>query len=169
LTEAARPLRALVDGWALAGIFSESSGRGYSYTIFGGSRLSGGHESINGSGGSTVLPTAGRNTLRLPDSANLDFRLTRTFRLGESLRAHASADAFNVVNRVNYSGVTQRAYLVGTPGTSGAASGITPLIFQDAATIAAEGLNTLPFGAFTDSGGGTARERQIQLGLRFEF
>ena len=56
------------DGWALAGIFSEASGRGYSYDIFGGTRLSGGHESINGSGGSVVLPTVGRNTLRLPDS-----------------------------------------------------------------------------------------------------
>jgi len=137
--------------------------------IFGGSRLPGGHESINGSGGSTVLPTAGRNTLRLPDTADLDLRLTRTFRLGETLRAHASADAFNVVNRVNYSGVTQRAYIVGAPGTSGAPTGITPLLFQDAATIGAEGLNTLPFGAFTDAGAGPARERKIQLGVRLEF
>lgn len=164
-----RPIRALADGWALAGIFTESSGHGYSYTIFGGSRLPGGHESINGSGGSTVLPTTGRNTLRLPDSADLNLRLTRTFRLGETLRAQVSADAFNVINRVNYSGVTQRAYLAGTPGTSGAPAGVTPLIFQNAATIAAEGLNTLPFGAFTDSGVGLARERRIQLGLRFEF
>jgi len=39
--------------------------------------LAGGHESINGSGGSVVLPTVGRNTLRLPDSANLDMRLSR--------------------------------------------------------------------------------------------
>jgi hypothetical protein len=164
-----RPIRSLADGWALAGIFTESSGRGYSYMIFGGSRLPGGHESVNGSGGSTALPTSGRNTLRLPDTANLNLRLTRTFRIGETLRAHASADAFNVVNRVNYSGVTQRAYLVGTPGTSGAPAGITPLIFQDSATIAAEGLNTLPFGAFTDSGAGLASERRIQLGVRFEF
>ena len=164
-----RPVRTILDGWRLGGIFTESAGRGYSYMIFGGSRLPGGHESINGSGGSTVLPTAGRNTLRLPDTADLDLRLTRTFRLGETLRAHASADAFNVVNRVNYSGVTQRAYIVGAPGTSGAPTGITPLLFQDAATIGAEGLNTLPFGAFTDAGAGPARERKIQLGVRLEF
>jgi hypothetical protein len=169
VTDSARPVRTLLGGWALAGIFNETNGRGYSYMIFGGSRLPGGHESINGSGGSTVLPTSGRNTLRLSDTSNLDLRLTRTFRIGETLRAHASADAFNVANRVNYSGVTQRAYLVGTPGSAGSATGITPLIFQDAATIAAEGLNTLPFGAFTDAGAGPARERKIQLGLRFEF
>ena len=165
----ARPVRALADGWALAATFTESSGRGYSYMIFGGSRLPGGHESINGSGGSTVLPTSGRNTLRLPDTADLNLRLTRTFRLGEALRAHVSADAFNVVNRVNYSGVTQRAYLAGTPRTSGGPAGITPLVFQNAARIAAEGLNTLPFGAFTDSGVGLARERRIQVGVRVEF
>lgn len=163
------PVRALLDGWTVASIFSETSGRGYSYMIFGGSRLPGGHESMNGSGGSAVLPTSGRNTLRLPDTANLSLRVTRTLRLGETLRAHASADAFNLINRVNYSGVTQRAYLVGTPGTGGAPRGITPLVFQDAATIAAEGLNTLPFGAFTDSGLGSARERRIQFELRFEF
>jgi len=165
----ARPLRTLLDGWALAGILNESSGRGYSYLVFGGSRLPGGHESINGSGGSTVLPTAGRNTLRLPDTANVDLRLTRNFRLGERIRVRASADAFNVVNRVNYSGVTQRAYIAGTPGSSGAPAGITPLVFQDAATIASEGLNSLPFGTLTDAGAGLQRERRMQLGLRFEF
>jgi hypothetical protein len=116
-----------------------------------------------------VLPTTGRNTLRLPDTANLDLRVTRTFRVGETLRLRASADAFNLVNRVNYSGVTQRAYLVGTSGTNDAPPCVTPLIFQDATTIASEGLNTLPFGTFTDAGFGTARQRRIQLGLRLEF
>jgi len=74
-----------------------------------------------------------------------------------------------VVNRLNYSGVTQRAYIAGTPGSSGAPAGITPLVFQDAATIASEGLNSLPFGTLTDAGAGLQRERRMQLGLRFEF
>ena len=77
----------LADGWSLAAIFSEASGRGYSYDVFGGTRLAGGRESINGSGGSVVLPTVGRNTLRLPDSANLDMRLSRSFRLSERAAA----------------------------------------------------------------------------------
>jgi len=162
-------LHTLLNSWSLASIFTESAGRPYSYLIFGGSRLPGGHESINGSGGSTVLPTTGRNTLRLPDTANLDLRLARSFAIGERLRARATADAFNLVNRVNYSGITQRAYIAGAPGTSGAPAGITPLVFQDAANIAAEGLNTLPFGTLTDSGAGSQRERRIQFGLRLEF
>jgi hypothetical protein len=172
----ARAISRVVNGWSLAGIFSEASGRGYSLDVFGGTRLVGGRESINGSGGSVVLPTVGRNTLRLPDSANLDLRLSRSFRVGwiaksERVRLRGSVEAFNVMNHVNISGVTQRAFLVGTPvplsGTSGPEA--TPLVFQDAATVATEGLNVLPFGAYTAAGTSQARERQVQMGLRLEF
>ncbi len=173
---AERAIWRAADGWSLAAIFQEASGRGYSYDVFGGSRLAGGHESINGSGGSTVLPTVGRNTLRLPDSANLDVRLSRSFRLGwitrsESLRLRGAVEGFNVMNHVNISGVTQRAFLAETPvplsGTTGPE--VTPLVFQDAATVATEGLNVLPFGAYTEAGMNQARERQVQFGLRLEF
>jgi hypothetical protein len=162
----------LLDGWSAAWIFSESSGRGYSYDIYGGTRLPGGHQSINGSGGSVVLPTVGRNTLRLPDSANLDMRLSRSFRLGrtiggEGMRLRATAEAFNLTNRLNISGVTQRAFLVNTPGTGTAAAGVTPLVFQDAAAVA--GVNVQPFGTYTAASTSQARERQLQLGLRLEF
>jgi hypothetical protein len=161
---AERTVWRLADGWSMAWIFSESSGRGYSYDIFGGTRLAGGRESINGSGGSVVLPTVGRNTLRLPDSANLDMRLSRTFRLGEGLRLRTTAETFNLTNRLNYSGITQRAFLVDP-----AVNGVTPLVFQNAATVATEGLNVQPFGAYTAAATSQARERQIQLGLRLEF
>jgi hypothetical protein len=163
-----RALRAVANGWSVAGIFSETSGRGYSYGIFGGTRLPGGHESINGSGGSVVLPTVGRNTLRLPDFVNLDLRLSRSFQLREGLWLRAAAEAFNLTNHLNYSGITQRAFLVGKPGI-GAPIGVTPLIFQNAATVATEGLNVLPFGAYTAAGTSQARERQVQFGVRLEF
>jgi hypothetical protein len=169
---AERAVWRLANGWSAAWIFSESSGRGYSYDIFGGTRLPGGRESINGSGGSVVLPTVGRNTLRLPDFANLDMRLTRTFRLGEELRLRASAEAFNLTNRLNYSGITQRAFLVNPPvPLNGTTNGpeVTPLVFQNAAAVATEGLNVQPFGAYTAAGTNQAREREIQLGLRLEF
>jgi hypothetical protein len=161
---AGRAMWRLANGWSVGAIFTEASGRGYSYDVFGGTRLTGGRESINGSGGSTVLPTVGRNTLRLPDSANLDMRLNRGFQLTETLRLRAAVEAFNVMNHVNYSGITQRAFLVGTP-----VNGVTPLVFQDAAAVAAEGLNVLPFGAYTAAGTNQARERQVQIGLRLEF
>jgi hypothetical protein len=164
-----RTLWKAANGWSLAGIFSRSSGRVYSYDISGGTRLTGGRESINGSGGSVVLPTIGRNTLRLPDTTNLDLRLSRGFRLGslltrEGLRLHVSAEAFNVLNHLNYSGIQQRAFLVGTP-----VNGITPLVFQNAATVASEGLNVQPFGTYTAAGTSQARERQVQFGVKVEF
>jgi hypothetical protein len=162
-------VRAVAEGLSLAGIFSEASGRGYSYDISGGTRLAGGHESINGSGGQVVLPTVGRNTLRLPDSMNLNARMSRSFRIhGEGLRMRAMVEGFNLLNHVNISGVTQRAFLVGVSG-SGTAAGVTPLVFQNAATVATEGLNVLPFGAFTGAATSQSRERQIQFGLRVEF
>ena len=74
-----------------------------------------------------------------------------------------------MTNHVNISGVTQRAFLVAVPGTGTAAAGVTPLVFQDAAAVATEGLNVLPFGAYTAAGTNQARERQIQLGVRLEF
>jgi hypothetical protein len=153
-----------VNGWVVSGVFAAVSGRPYSYDIFGGTYLSGGHESINGSGGASYLPTVGRNTLRMPEMVNLDMRVGRGLRVSDRVVVRGMLEAFNVGNRVNYSGVTQRAFLVGT-----AANGVTPLVFQDAAAIAAEGLNTRPFGTFTASGTNESRERQLEFGLRVEF
>jgi len=159
-----RWLRTSANGWQIASLFTERSGGPYSYDIFGGTRLAGGRESINGAGGAVYLPTVGRNTLRLPDAYNLDLRVSRTVRVTEGVRVRGTAEVFNLTNHVNYSGVTQRAFLVGT-----AVNGVTPLIFQDAATVAAEGLNTRSFGAFTEAATGSTQERQMQLGLRVQF
>lgn len=160
-----RWLSGLANGWALSGIFYETSGRPFSYEIFGGTRLTGGRESINGSGGAVYLPTVGRNTLRLPDTNRMDLRLARTVRLTERTRLRATLEAFNLANHVSYTGVQQRAFLVGVP----AANGVTPLVFQDAQTVAAEGLNVRPFGIYTASTANTSRERQLQIGLQMDF
>ena len=69
-----------------------------------------------------------------------------------------------MTNRRNISSVEERAFLVGT-----AVGGVTPLVFQDAATIATEGLNTQAFGTPTSSSTSLARERQVQLSVRLEF
>jgi hypothetical protein len=150
--------------WELAPLLVESSGRPYSYEIFGGARLTGGHTSINGSGGAVYLPTLGRNTLRLPDTLHLDLKVDRRVRLTERLHLRASAEVFNLPNHVNYSSITTRAYLQGT-----AANGVTPLVFQDAATIVTEGLNVQPFGTYTAASTSNSREREVQLGVKLEF
>jgi hypothetical protein len=159
-----RWLRRAANGWVVTPLFTAVSGRPYSYDIFGGSYLSGGRESINGSGGAVYLPTVGRNTLRLPDTGRLDLRVSRALRVTERVRMRGSIEIFNLANHVNYSAIMQRAFLVGTE-----TNGVTPLIFQNAATVAAEGLNVRPFGTFTAASTGQSPERQVQLGVRVEF
>ncbi len=167
-----KPLRQTLSGWRIAAIGVAGSGAPYSYQIFGGPYLSGGRESINASGGATYLPTIGRNTLRLPARGRVDLRLGRDFAIPWISRSSRSrinlfAEAFNLLNSVNLSSVETRAFLLGTPAYAGAP---TPLIFQDAAAIASEGLTTTPaFGAPRSSTTGLSRERQIELGVRVSF
>lgn len=157
--------RVLAD-WRVSAIATASSGAPYSYAIYGGSYLSGGLDTINGSGGATYLPTVGRNTLRLPPRGKVDARLARSFRVRDRWRLEAFAQVFNVLNTRNLSRVETRAFLVGTPATTGAP---TPLVYQNAATVAAEGLNTPAFGTPLSSTSGLSRERQVEMGMHLTF
>ena len=152
------------DGWTLTGISTVRSGRPYSYDVSGGTYLPGGHESLNGAGGALYLPTVGRNTLRLPMTVRTDLRVGRRFLAWGGARGTASVEALNVFNHQSVSSVSERAYLVGT-----AVNGVTPLVFQSAAEIAAEGLNTTAFGTPTGTGSSLNRERQVQFSVRVAF
>ena len=156
--------RRLGNGWSAAAIVYATSGRPYSYDIFGGTRLTGGHESINGAGGAVYLPTVGRNTLRMPETINADLRVGRAVPLHDRLVLRLEAEVFNLPNHRNLSTITQRAFLPGVES-----NGLTPLVFQDANAIAAEGLNVQPFGTYTSATADLARPRQVETGLRLEF
>ncbi len=165
-TRGPESLRRGLSGWRVAAVGTAGSGAPYSYKIFGGTRLSGGHETINGSGGATYLPTVGRNTLRLTPRGKLDLRVGREFAAGPRVKVHVFAEAFNLLNERNIASVETRAYLLGTPAQTGAA---TPLAFQDMAAIASEGLTTPAFGTANSSTTGTSRERRVQFGVRAQF
>jgi hypothetical protein len=158
-------IRATLNGWSVSPVIVFQSGRPYSYNITGGTSLPGGRETLNGSGGATYLPSVGRNTLRLPWSQNIDLRIARTLGQRDHLRIRLTAEAFNLLNHVNVTAVQQRAFLVGTAG----ADSVVPLIFQDAVTLAAEGLASRPFGTPTSSSDSPARERRLQFGLRLDW
>jgi hypothetical protein len=167
-----KAVRLVLDGWRVAAIATASSGAPYNYKIFGGTYLTGGRESINGSGGATYLPTVGRNTLRLAPGGKVDLRLGREVKIGPGMHLNAFVEAFNLFNAENISSVETRAFQLGTLNTIGnsTATGPTPLVFQDAAAIATEGLTTeVPFGTPSSSTTGTSRERQIELGVRLQF
>jgi len=120
--------------------------------------LTGGNESINGSGGADYLPSVGRNTLRLPDTTNLDMRLARNGSVGR-VRLQGSVEVFNVLNHTNVSSVNTTAYDVGQTTT-----GVTQLVFQSAAVNP-----VTPFGQATAAATSLTRERQVQFSLRAEF
>jgi hypothetical protein len=92
-----------------------------------------------------------RNSFRQPKIVNVDVRATRRFSVTEKMRLALSVEAFNVLNRTQVTGVNTRLYIVGGTATA------STLTFDPAfRTIAA-------------AGNGLVRERQIQLGARFEF
>ena len=131
----------------------------------------GGHESLNGSGGATYLPTVGRNTLRLPPRGKVDLRLGREFAAGVRWRVNVFAEAFNLLNERNLSSVETRAFFVEPPAMTigSASSGPEQLVFQDAAAIASEKLTTRPFGTPSSSTTGQSRERRVEFGVVARF
>jgi hypothetical protein len=158
--------KAIANNWSLSPVMVFQSGRPYSYNLSGGTALPGGRESLNGSGGANYLPSVGRNTLRLPWTQSIDLSLSRTISLAHD-HAHLRLmlQAFNALNHVNITAVEQRAFLIGTAGIDG----VTPLTFQDAPTLATEGLTSKPFGTPTQSANSPTRERRLQAGLRLQW
>ena len=157
----------VVSGWELAPIVLVHSGRPYSYEIYGGPELNGGHPSINGSGGALYLPTIGRNTLRLPDSVNADLRVGAGVRVDETAAGRAAdhaAGGGGVQRDQPQERVFRRGACVFSLGPS--LEGPCRWSIRMRRPLRRRGLNTQPFGTVTAASTGLARERQMQLSLR---
>ena len=89
--------------------------------------------------------------------------------MGERVHGEGFVEAFNLLNTVQLRRVETRAFLVGTAPVVNGVTQPTPLIFQDAATIASEGLSTPAFGTPLSSSGGGSREREVEVGVRVQF
>ena len=96
----------------------------------------------------------------------VDLRTAKTMRLGGRWAVEAHADALNLLNTVSLSRVETRAFLMGTAGSVG---GMTPLLFQDAAAVASEGVATPAFGTPLSSTTGLSKERTVEVGVRVSF
>src|SRR4029077_18143230 len=128
-------------------ILSLVDGRPYSGAISGSPSTPGVTSGVLGVGGSTRFPTIGRNTFTGPGANSVDLRLSRDIKLSERVHWLLIAEAFNVANRYEITGIDTTQYQIG--GTPLFAPGS----FQ---TRNASGTNL--FGA-----------RQIQLGTRIIF
>jgi outer membrane receptor protein involved in Fe transport len=144
--------RALFGGFTIAPIVQIQSGR--TVTPFVSGNLAGGTPGggIIGAGGSARPFFLERNTFRQPKTAVVDLRLSRRFRFGETMNLEVLAEAFNLFNRSNVTGVADRLYSVGGTATA-------PTLTFDPTFLTPTDLSNATF----------LRERQIQLAVRFHF
>ncbi|NYF79055.1 TonB-dependent receptor domain-containing protein [Granulicella arctica] len=166
------------NGWTLAPLWTVQSGLAYSYGISGGSALAGGGTTFNGSGG-TPTSAAGsegayvdfkaypqyaaqdvfkgispsRNTQTGVTMDDVDVRLSRSFSIAEKYKLTLSGEAFNILNRQNFTAYNTGAYTLTTGATANVGS--------------ANYVST--FGTPSGAANTIFRERQIQFVGRFEF
>jgi hypothetical protein len=144
---------ALLNGWSIAPLVTISSGHPYTESVSGNGDVYGAAGGINGSGGVYRLaPLVGRNHWRYPNLANIDLRLSRQFKIAEHHQFEILAEAFNLFNSEQITGINNSAYSTQTnPG------GPRLLVYKDT------------FGTYNQAGATLYRERQIQFGLRYSF
>ena len=110
---------------------------------------------VNGSGGANRFALLDRNTFKQPNIWYLDMRISRRFQIKEGMRIEVLAEGFNLFNRTQVTGVNSTLYNFATTGCpAGQAQCLS--------------FNT-PFGQTTGADSTLFRERQVQLGARFEF
>ncbi|MEP7212635.1 MAG: carboxypeptidase regulatory-like domain-containing protein [Acidobacteriota bacterium] len=131
----------LLNGWSFSPIFTHYSGAPFDGTVSG--------TTLNGTNGNNRLPILDRNAYRLPNLQNIDARLSKRFRITETMNLEFLVEAFNVVNRTHV--FSRNSTLYSRQGTTGT-------------------LNFNPqFGEITGTDSTLYRERQIQFATRFQF
>jgi hypothetical protein len=156
------------NGWTIAPVFTVQSGVPYSYALSSGTSIPGGTSTFNGSGGlgggiaeyvdfkaypqyysTDVFNGKGiqRDSKRQANIDDVDARVSRSFSLRDKYKLTLSGEAFNVLNRQEFTAYNTTAYSL---------SGST-------ATYQAT------FGTPSGAGNTIYRERQIQFVGKFEF
>lgn len=149
----------ITNDWTLAPIFQFQTGLPFSLTTSGnapGGVPGGG--GVNGSGGAFRIDAIGRNTFRFPSTYVQDLRLSKTIKYQERYSVELLADAFNLANHTNVTGVSTSGYSVATTGTG--CSTAAPCLNFNASTF---GVPNSANSNFTYS------PRQLQLGVRVKF
>jgi len=173
-------LHYILDDWSLAPIVNLSSGFAYTGSISGSlpatnanpatpavtvANCAGSHSSgINCAVPSpNRIPSVDKNSFRSPSRDIVDFRTSRKFVVREKWNVEFLAEAFNLFNHPNVSGMNTGQYNVGSCTGNTGAPGLV-------GNLSCALTNNATFGTPSTIDGGTnLRERQIQFGLRFEF
>lgn len=163
------PLGYLVNDFELAPDFQTQNGLPYSMNISGsssklyltpgaaaqGSIIS--TTSFNGSGGSNRVPGYNRNDLMYPKTWFVDLRASKKLVVKESYKLEFLAEAFNLTNHQNVTGLGTTAYTVSTDSTAHV-NNLVPY-------------TSTPFGSITstDNSNFAYNVRQLQMALRLTF
>ena len=150
----------ILNGWTIAPIINMFSGARYTAvtsststsSVFGTSPNGG----VNGSNGSLRFSLTPNNAFHMPPTKYVDLRLSRRFTIKEDAKIEVLGEFFNIFNRTQVTAVNNRIYNIACTGVVG--TGSCSATFDPT------------FGTPSDlSNGFFFRERQIQLGVRFEF
>ncbi len=147
-------LKKIVNGFSLAPVVVVSSGRAYTGVLTVSGVTGGATGGLLGDGGDNRVPFLGRNTFHLPLFQNVDLRLSRSFKIGERVKAEALIEGFNICNTINPTSWNTTMYKY------------DPRIPPPSTTVWTYQTN---FGQATQSSSTLYRERQIQWALRATF
>ncbi len=153
----------IFNNWTIAPILNAFSGQritgnlsgSISPTAFGFSSNTTPGGGNNGSGGSSRFAHLPRNAFKQPNIWFVDLRLSRRFSITESTKLELLAEAFNLFNRTQVTGVNTTIY---NYATTGCPTGFGQCLVANA-----------PFRTTTGADSTLFRERQVQLAARFEF
>ena len=108
-----RSWRYVVGGWQLSGILTAETGQPYSGMI---------NSDLNLDSNSRTdrTPGLGRDTFNLPNFVSLDPRITKNIPIGERVKAQLILEAYNSLNRTNFTSVSTTQFSTG--GTNCAAT-----------------------------------------------
>jgi hypothetical protein len=167
-------VKGILDGFTLSPIISISSGSHYSAGVSG-NPANATSTGITGSAGlGSRIPTM-RNAFTQPKTWTVDMRVSRRFTLLDKYKFEALVEAFNLFNHQNITNVSTTEYSIGTTSAANPTPTVcanepkfTPGVLPVGTNVLCAGTNS--FGAVTCTNGNTIfRERQVQIGLRFEF
>ena len=113
--------------------------------------------SFNGSGGANRVPGFDRNAFQQPRTVNVDLRLSKRLTLKEHYNLEFLAEAFNLANHQNVTGVGSTAYVV-SEDTTNHLNNLTPYTATPFQSITS-----------TDNSNFAYNVRQIQMAVRLNF
>jgi hypothetical protein len=113
----------LLSGWTFAPIQTIQTGAPFSGSVSGNAPDT--TLGVIGSSGSSRVPFLGRNIFRMPDIINTDFKIARSFHIWERVQIEFSAEAFNLFNQLNVTGLNTGLFSAAAGTFSGPPTQIT--------------------------------------------